>query len=236
VRVGFKTDVGRFRMVNEDNLLVDQELGLFIVADGMGSHEAGELASSITTVEIANYVRDQIRLGNDPESVIIEAMYKANVEIVRSSVKNTDIGGMGSTVVMALFVGERVFIAHVGDSRAYLIKDEEIEQLTHDHSFVADWVEEGRITIKEARTHPSRHKIYSVLGIDAELDIEIAERPWENSLGLMLCSDGLTDMLDDDEIRLILQLYDDPQVACNHLVNSANEKGGEDNITVILIC
>ena len=235
MRIGFKTDVGRLRTVNEDNLLADPELGLFIVADGMGSHQAGELASSITTVEIANYVREQICLGNEPESVIIEAIHKANTEIVRSSPKNMDNGEMGSTVVLALFIDERVLIAHVGDSRAYLIADKEIKQLTHDHSFVAEWVREGRITLEEARAHPNRHKIYSVLGIDAVLDIEIAERPWENSFGLMLCSDGLNNMINDDEIKQVLDLCDDPQAACDRLVNIANEKGGEDNITVILI-
>jgi serine/threonine protein phosphatase PrpC len=142
---------------------------------------------------------------------------------------------LGSTVVLALFEEGRVFIAHVGDSRAYLIKDDVIEQLTHDHSFVAEWVREGRITVEEARTHPNRHKIYSVLGIDAELDIEIGERPWKNSLGLMLCSDGLTNMLDDDEIKHVIDLCHDPQAACDRLVDIANEKGGEDNITVILV-
>jgi serine/threonine protein phosphatase PrpC len=228
--------VGRSREDNEDNLLVDTELGLFIVADGMGGHEAGELASSIAVVEIATHVREQIRLGKEVGAVLVEAIQRANADIIRSSPKDVDYGEMGSTVVLALFMNNQLHMAHVGDSRAYRMRNGTMKQLTHDHTFLADWVKEGRITAKEARTHPDRHGIYAALGIDEDVEVEISRHSWDDESCLLLCSDGLTDMVDDEEIATVLRLIDDPQEACDMLVDRANKKGGEDNITVILVC
>lgn len=233
--MGFKTDLGRSREVNEDNILVDTELGLFIVADGMGGHEAGEVASSIAVEEIANYIRDQLGCGKETSVVVEEAIIKANGEIIRNALPLVDEGEMGTTVVLALIAGEQVLVAHVGDSRAYLIANGFMKQLTHDHTFVADWVREGRITVDEARNHASRHGLYSVLGIDDEIEYESVQWPWNQGSSLLLCSDGLTDMLTDDQIMDVVNRTEDPQEACNLLVEEANVRGGADNISVIIV-
>jgi len=235
MEIGFRTDLGRIRDVNEDNLLVDSELGLFIVADGLGGHEAGELASSIAVVEIANHIRRQIGQGNEARAAVEEAIVKAHEEILKSGSDHSDTLEMGTTVVLALVKGDRVLISHVGDSRAYMIANSVIKQLTHDHTFVEDWLRTGRITVEEARNHRSRHGIYSALGIDDEIETETTEWPWESGSSLLLCSDGLTDMVADDRIEAIINGWEDPQQACDRLVEEANEMGGADNISVIVV-
>ncbi len=235
MEVGFKTDLGRSRALNEDNVLVDLELGLFVVADGLGGHEAGELASSIAVVEIANHIREQIGQGKETNVVIEEAIIKANAEIRRSGPTDLDEAEMGSTVVLALLRGNRALISHVGDSRAYMIKNGAMKQLTHDHTFVADWMRQGSITVEEARTHEARHGLYAALGVEDWIEPETAESPWENESCLLLCSDGLTDLVQDDQIEAIVNRSDTSQQACDRLVKAANEMGGTDNISVIIV-
>jgi protein phosphatase len=235
VEVGFKTDLGRSRVLNEDNLLVDMELGLFVVADGLGGHEAGELASSIAVVEIANHIRNQIGKGKENKVVIEEAIIKANAEIRKSGPDKVELAEMGTTVVLALLRGNGALISHVGDSRAYMFSNGAMKQLTHDHTFVADWLREGRITVEEARTHESRHGLYAALGVEDGIEPETAEWPWDPDSCLLLCSDGLTDMLTDDGITAIVNRSDSPQQACDLLVEAANEMGGTDNISVIIV-
>ena len=179
MQVGYKTDLGLSREQNEDNLLVDAELGLFIVADGMGGHEAGELASSIVVVEIANHIRTEIGQSKEASVVLAEAIVKANAEIIRRTPTHTGGVEMGSTLVLALVRANQVLISHVGDSRAYMIADGVMKRLTHDHTFVADWVREGRITPEEARTHKARHGLYAALGVEDEIEFETAEWPWD---------------------------------------------------------
>ncbi len=235
MEVGFKTDVGRSRALNEDNILVDAELGLFIVADGMGGHDAGELASSIAVVEIANHIRSRIGAEKETGGIVEEAIIKANTEIIRSAPIRVDEAEMGTTVVLALIRGSRVLISHMGDSRAYMIANGAMTQLTNDHTFVADWLREGSITVDEARTHESRHGLYAALGVDDEIEVETVEWPWDAHSCLLLCSDGLTDMLPDDRIAAIVNGSNEPQQACDLLVREANERGGTDNISVIIV-
>jgi PPM family protein phosphatase len=235
VEIGFKTDMGRSRKLNEDNLLVDLELGLFIVADGMGGHEAGELASSIAVLEIANHIRNQIGQGKETNVVVEEAIIKANAEIHRSGPTDLDEAEMGTTVVLALITGNRALISHVGDSRAYMITNGAMKQLTNDHTFVADWLREGSITVEEARTHDARHGLYAALGVEDGIEPETAEWPWDNCSSLLLCSDGLTEMVPEDQIEAIVNCSDTPQQACDLLVEAANEMGGTDNISVIIV-
>ncbi len=235
MEVGFKTDLGRSRALNEDNLLVDLELGLFVVADGLGGHKAGELASSIAVAQIASHVREQIGHGKETNVVIEEAIIKANAEIRRSGPTDLHEAEMGSTVVLALLRGNRALISHVGDSRAYMITNGAMRQLTDDHSFVADWVREGVITVEEARTHEARHGLYAALGVEDGVEPETAEWPWDNCSCLLLCSDGLTDMVPEDQIEAIVNRSDTPQQACDRLVEAANEMGGTDNISVIIV-
>jgi serine/threonine protein phosphatase PrpC len=235
LKVGFKTDLGRSRALNEDNLLVDLELGLFVVADGLGGHDAGELASSIAVAEIASHVREQISQGEETRRVVEQAIIKANAEIRKSGPTGLDEAEMGSTVVLALLRGNRALISHVGDSRAYMITNGAMKQLTHDHTFVADWVRQGSITVEEARTHESRHGLYAALGVEDGIEPETAEWPWDPDSCLLLCSDGLTDMLTDDGIAAIVNGSASPQQACDLLVEAANEMGGTDNISVIIV-
>jgi PPM family protein phosphatase len=235
VEVGFKTDLGRNRALNEDNLLVDAELGLFIVADGLGGHGAGELASSIAVMEISNHIRNQIVQGQETNVVIDEAIIKANAEIRKSGLDNIDYAEMGTTVVLALLSGNRALISHVGDSRAYMITNGAMKQLTNDHTFVADWLREGSITVEEARTHDARHGLYAALGVEDGIEPETAEWPWDNCSSLLLCSDGLTEMVPEDQIEAIVNCSDTPQQACDLLVEAANEMGGTDNISVIIV-
>jgi PPM family protein phosphatase len=235
MHIGFKTDRGLKRERNEDHVLADPRLGLFIVADGMGGHAAGELASSIAVAEIASHIRTHLGRSKVASVVVAEAIVHANGEIMRNGLPRTDGTDMGSTVVLGLIRENRLIISHVGDSRAYLITDGAMTQLTHDHSFVADWVRDGRISIQEARSHPSRHGLYSALGVDDEVEFETSEWPWDSYSCLLLCSDGLTEMLTDDRIAAIVNSADSPQDACERLVEEANIMGGADNISVIVV-
>ena len=147
-----------------------------------------------------------------------------------------ELAEMGTTVVLRhSFRGNRALISHVGDSRAYMITNGAMKQLTHDHTFVADWVRQGSITVEEARTHESRHGLYAALGVEDGVEPETAEWPWDNCSCLLLCSDGLTDMVPDDQIMGIVNRSDNPQEACDLLVEAANEMGGTDNISVIIV-
>jgi PPM family protein phosphatase len=173
MQIGFKTDPGIIRKHNEDEILVDEGTGLFIVADGMGGHEAGELASSITVVEIADHVRKEVGGGKATKAVLEEAIFHANAEIIGSAPIHIDGSEIGSPVVLALVNPNSVHVAHLGDSRAYMITNGKMKQLTNDHTFVADALRQGWITPVEARTHDARHGLYSALGVDDDMEIQI---------------------------------------------------------------
>ena len=236
MKVGFTTAHGRARPINQDSLLVDEDLGLFIVADGMGGHNAGEVASSIAVEEIANTVRDRLASGTEATRTIGDSIRAAHEAIFQNSQKKPEWTNMGTTVVLALFHLDRVLISHVGDSRAYEVKDGTIKLLTQDHSFVAEWVRQGYITAQEARTHEARHGLTMALGVDDVVHTGVTDLPRNQVECLLLCSDGLTDVLEDAEILDTIRNADDPQEACDLLLQRSNEKGATDDITVILIC
>jgi len=233
--VGFRTDPGAAKKTNEDSLHVDETLGLFIVADGMGGHNAGEIASHMAVQEISAYLRKGLKSKKNLTAVIQEAVAEANRAIFFTAAADPWWNEMGTTVVMALFHGRSVFISHIGDSRAYMVKNLAIRQLTQDHTFVAEWIREGLITPEKARTHEARHGLTMALGIEEEIEPEITELAWNGEGSLLLCSDGLTEALEDSEILDIVSTAATPQEACDALVKTANEKGGPDNISVILI-
>ncbi len=235
MEVGFKTDLGLSRELNEDNILVDTELGLFVVAGGLRGYEAGELASFIAVVEIANHIRDRIGRDKGTRKVVEEAIIRANSQIREISPSDSDEEAMGSTVVLALITENRALISHVGDSRACMITNGAMKQLTHDHTFVADWVRQGSITVEEARTHEFRHGLYAALGVEDGIEPETTEWPWDDDSCLLLCSDGLTEMMQDDQIMGIVNGSDNPQEACDLLVEAANDMDGTDNISVIIV-
>ncbi len=224
------------KKLNEDSLSVQADLGLYIVADGMGGHNAGEVASTMAVKIVEQIVREGIEARRDPQEIFNDAVRIANSKILQSSLRNPAWNEMGTTIVMALARDSDVLITHVGDSRAYFIGDGKIKQLTQDHTFVAEWLREGRITKEEARNHRQRHGLIEALGVTEEVENETNTWIWNGFSCLLLCSDGLTDMVEDEDILKTLEASTDPQDACVNLVKLANERGGEDNITVIVVC
>jgi protein phosphatase len=215
---------------------VDEALGLFVIADGMGGHNAGEVASSTTVEVIAETIRKELRSGRLSQQIVRWAITKTNNAVFLKSVNNPAWEEMGTTLVMALKTGRQVVIGHVGDSRAYFVHTGKITQLTEDHTFVFEWLKQGLITKDEARRHPQRHGLTEAVGITSQVESGVSVWPWENDASLLLCSDGLTDVLEDQEILAIVETSSGPQQACNTLIRVADERGREDDISMILIC
>ncbi len=236
-KVGYLSDCGLERSLNEDSLYVNEDIGLFIVADGMGGHNAGEVASSLAVTVVSAVIEEDLVVTKDPVELVKQAISRANATILEKSLNNTAWNEMGTTLLVALFVDHGLVIGHVGDSRAYSIEVGQIKQLTEDHTFVAEWLKEGLITKEQARVHRQRHGLTEALGVTKEMEPEITVWPWEESSGcLLLCSDGLTEMIEDEEILAIVDASSNPLQACSNLVEAANKKGGADNITTILVC
>jgi PPM family protein phosphatase len=237
MKVAATSDVGRVRTNNEDHLLIDEPLGLLVVADGMGGHAGGEVASAMAVTAVAAYVKHSLvrpEPANQTAALLQAAIRTADEAIWTHAYTHHDLRGMGTTVVLALCQGEQVHIAHVGDSRAYLLHHGELRQLTEDHSVVARLIKRGRLTPRRGRTHPLRHQITRSLG-SRQAVADLLCMTWRAGDYLLLCSDGLTNMVEDHDIKeLILQRDTDVRAACEALVTRANADGGEDNITVIL--
>jgi PPM family protein phosphatase len=223
------TDPGRRRLRNEDAYVRDPPL--FAVADGMGGAQAGELASGIAATALAECARE--RRGTD---AIVDLVQEANARVYLRALQDPAAAGMGTTVTVALVDDEAgtVGIGHVGDSRAYLFRDGELEQLTTDHSLVAELVRSGRLTQEEAEVHPQRSVITRVLGTEEDVDVDtltVAAAPGDLFL---ICSDGLSAMLRDSDIRRVVKAKSgDPKRVAEALVEAANRAGGEDNVTVV---
>jgi protein phosphatase len=236
MRVGYATDSGKQRPLNEDSLCVNEEFGLFIVADGMGGHNAGEVASAYAVNLAGALIEESLANTTDATALVRETIAQTNSVIFAKSLNKTAWSEMGTTLVVALFLPDKVIIGHVGDSRAYMVDQESIVQLTEDHTFVAEWLKQGLITEEEARYHQQRHGLTEALGVADQVETDIAVFPWDAKKCLLLCTDGLTDMLEDHEIFTITKSSEDPQDVADSLVAAANERGGRDNITVIYIC
>ncbi len=222
------TDVGRGRTNNEDSFVVDDDSGLFAVADGMGGHQAGEVASAIAI--------DALRSGLQDGRPIDEAIVDANTAVVTRASGDPALRGMGTTLTAAVLGDDQVLvIGHVGDSRAYLLRDGELGQLTVDHSVVAELIAAGQLTEAEAEIDPRRAMITRALGIDVDVEVDVIAVDLALGDRLLFCSDGLTTMLRDDAIADVLRSEADRGRAAQELVEAANEAGGADNITVLLI-
>jgi PPM family protein phosphatase len=237
MKVAAKSDVGRVRTNNEDCLLINEALGLLVVADGMGGHVGGEVASALAVTALASYLKNHV---NKPEpaprtAALLQAAIRAADEAIWThAYTHYNLQGMGTTVVLALCHAEQVHVAHVGDSRAYLLHHGEFRQLTEDHSLVAELIKKGRLTPQRGRTHPLRHQITRSLG-SREAVADLLCTTWQAGHYLLLCSDGLTNMVEDHHIKeLILDTGTDVAAACEALVTRANANGGEDNISVVL--
>jgi len=236
LRWGTATHEGQLRSQNEDHAHAGD--GLFVVADGMGGHLAGEVASEMAVDRLNE------RLPVEEENSLddlVAAINEANLEIYEGSVDDPDQAGMGTTVTAVAVVtdphdGEAFAVANVGDSRSYVLRHGRLRQLTIDHSFVQELVAEGAITRAEARTHPRRNIVTRALGIEPYVRVDSWTMPIIRGDRLVLCSDGLVDEITDDAINEILQTHtDDPDAAAQALVDAANEAGGRDNITVVIV-
>lgn len=238
MEVGFGTDTGKVRSRNEDAVFADGKRGLFIVADGMGGHLAGEVASRVA-VETIRALLPAASQGDGNESArhkLTEVVGNSHEEILRRSSTLNELEGMGSTVVIAWVLDEWVHVANVGDSRAYLYRGRSLRQVTDDHSLAARMVRQGELAAKDARHHALHSVLYSALGHDSQPP-EADVHSYEHRDGdvLLLCSDGLSDMIEDHEIEKVLQASRSAQGACDQLIQLANQNGGRDNITSIVV-
>jgi len=223
-----RTDVGRVRSRNEDTAIIGE--GFFVVCDGMGGHQAGDIASKIAAETL------RAELSGKPKSVqtLLDAIRRANEKVYQLSRSERQFFGMGTTLTVLLIDDEQVILAQIGDSRAYLLRGGVLRQCTHDHSFVAELVRTGSLSKEEARSHPQRNLITRSLGTDAHVEADVFEIGRHVGDQWLLCSDGLTDLVTDIEIQDILYGFPSEQAA-NALVELALARGGSDNITLLLI-
>jgi protein phosphatase len=239
------SDKGLSRTHNEDSFFADKDLGLFVVADGMGGHAAGDIASNMAVEALSGYIRKSRtgvgpRIGpsdsgrSDASNRLVSGIGLANQVVCHAAKTNPSWRGMGTTIVAALADGDRVSIAHAGDSRAYLVRSGTISQLTDDHSVVAEQVRKGLISREEAEASGIRNLITRALGSDEALEADVTEIHIIDGDRLLLCSDGLNTMVADKEILMIMASDNAPESACTRLVEAANKNGGKDNVTVVV--
>src|SRR4051812_14366810 len=223
-----KSDVGRQRTSNEDSLLLAPPF--FVVADGMGGARAGEVASQIATEEFGNQPDDEM----PPEERLEKIARSANRRIYDLAAADESRRGMGTTLTAAKVVGDEVSLGHVGDSRAYLLRDGQLEQLTRDHSLVAELERTGQITAEAAENHPQRSIITRALGPESSVEVDTYTVTGRDGDIFLICSDGLTGMVGDEELGAILRAPTTLDETAEALVRAANQSGGRDNITVVL--
>jgi serine/threonine protein phosphatase PrpC len=230
VSFGVASDVGLVRTGNEDSFFAEEPL--FVIADGMGGHVAGDIASS-TAIDAIEENRNQAN-AEDPQT-LAGLVHEANAAIWARATGDSSLQGMGTTCTLVYIDGPRAHVAHVGDSRAYRLRDGHLEQLTEDHTLVARMVKEGKIPAEEAERHPQRNIVTRVLGAASEVSVDLLAIDLNDGDRLLVCSDGLNSMVDRGDIEAVLERERDPQVAADALVELANEAGGEDNTTVLVI-
>lgn len=234
------TNQGLERSRNEDSCFAASsgENALLVVADGMGGHRAGNVASELVIKEAEKVWlklgKCSAETGADIRKIIEDYIREANRLIIEEADQNPTQKGMGTTVTAAFLCGQNLTVGHVGDSRAYLIGGEEITLITRDHSLPEQLIESGQITKEEARCHPQRHILTRALGISAKLTVDVFDEQVEQGSTVLLCTDGLTNMVRDEEILDVVNQYDDPQQIAITLIEQANKCGGVDNITVVI--
>jgi len=244
MQIGARTDVGRMRSNNEDNFKVVPELNLFVLSDGMGGEAHGEVASQMAVEGVAEHFTSykpgaSTAAGRTDLSEcsirLVNAVRTANRSIFELASKNPTHRGMGATVVAACVEGQRLCLAHVGDSRAYLLRAGTLQQLTNDHSLVAEQVRRGILTQQQAEESDMASVLTRAMGIDTNVEVDVDEHILLPDDALLLCSDGLSRMVTDPEIGSTLLTISDPQQAVDRLVELANENGGADNVTVVVV-
>jgi len=240
------TDPGRSRSHNEDAVFADAALGIAVLADGMGGYSAGEVASGMATTVLASNFAQYMpthQVGNGPASGVAEAMERiahevsvANLAIYNAAKGQPHYAGMATTLVIAWFYDNRMVVGHIGDSRLYLQRGNAFEQLTRDHSLLQEQLDSGMISAEEARHSQNKNLVTRGLGVGPDVETEIHDYELQAGDIVLLCSDGLTDMVEDADISLILKTQGgDLTLAAEHLVQLANDNGGRDNISVILV-
>ena len=247
LEIAVSTDPGVIRSHNEDAVFADPRLGLAILADGMGGYNAGEVASGMATGRlsadlgrlIASSALQDGTAGCDPATIerhIVNEVGAANFAIFHAARSTPQYAGMGTTLVMAWLYDNRMCVAHIGDSRLYRLRDDSFELLTRDHSLLQEQIDSGMITPEQARHADNRNLVTRALGVEATVDVEIGDFDVRPGDIMLLCSDGLNDMVEDEDIALALStLSGNLQLAADHLVQLANDHGGRDNVSVILI-
>lgn len=258
MQIGYKCDIGQTRRINEDSLLCLKfdaqsstgvhEATLLLVADGMGGHNAGEIASELGTRVVgiecmkqltASFSKPVIKGGkaapDNPQSALNNALSIANRLLFDEAGKRKGLQGMGTTMVAALIIGQDLYIAHVGDTRCYIINNRETLQITRDHSQVQEMVDAGLLTAEQARNHRSRNVITRALGYYQEVSIDSHNPKLFQGDNILLCSDGLWGVLPDRKITEVVLSAESPEQACSELVALANQLGGPDNISVVIV-
>lgn len=232
------TDVGMKRKVNQDYVFGEENAigslpNLFIVADGMGGHNAGDYASRFCVESVIESIKNSNQ--KTPIGIIEVAITNANNLLIEESRKNSDLEGMGTTFVLATIMGDILYVANIGDSRLYVIHDD-IKQITEDHSLVEEMVKTGEIERKDARLHPNKNIITRALGANSQVVPDFFEVNITKEDTILMCSDGLSNMMDDEDIFGIIKEYpDDIEKAASKLIETANEYGGNDNIAIIIV-
>ena len=231
------TDVGRKRQINQDFVFSSENPvgnlpNLFIVADGMGGHAAGDFASSFTTRTVVDAIK--VSEQDTPIRILREAIEKANNALIEEAEKKPEYEGMGTTIVAATIVDDYIYVANVGDSRLYLVNDD-IVQITRDHSLVEEMVMAGRIDKEEARVHPDKNIITRAIGAAPDLKIDFFDMHLQEGDRILMCTDGLSNMVEDQDIRMVMEGENDVAGMVYALIKAANKNGGKDNIGVIVI-
>lgn len=240
MRILAKSDIGKARDMNQDNFYAateNDEIKLFILADGMGGYKGGEIASSVAIYSAQNYICNNFKEipkeKNDILKLITDSIEYANLMVYERSKEEPELKDMGTTLDVCLVYGNKVYIGHVGDSRVYRIRKNIIRKLTTDHSYVQKLVKEGTITKEEADTHPKKNMLIKAIGCNSLVEPDVMCKGFLKDDIILMCSDGLTNMLKDDQIyKTLLENSENPVAA---LINSANREGGMDNITVIIL-
>ncbi len=232
------TDIGMKRKLNQDYVYASENAvgplsNLFLVADGMGGHQAGDYASKCAIETIVDYIESSP--DTEPIPVLEKAIRRANTVVRVFSQTDENLKGMGTTVVAATIQGDKMCVANVGDSRLYVVGDREIKQITRDHSWVEEMVRRGGIKREQARLHPDKNIITRAIGVQEDLDVDFFKVTLKPGDIVLMCSDGLTNMLEDEEIRMILQGQRDLVEKAECLIAAANNNGGKDNIAVVLV-
>lgn len=232
------TDVGQKRTVNQDFVFTSETPvgnlpNLFVVADGMGGHNAGDFASSYAVEVLLSTIREDE--NSNPVKIIRAAIETANTQLLREASDNEAMSGMGTTMVLVTIVGHYAYVANVGDSRLYLIDENKISQITKDHSLVEEMVRMGEISRDDARNHPDKNIITRALGAGRDVDVDFFDVRLTPGDILLLCSDGLSNMVPDEDIRQVILTSEMLEEAGRRLVSMANDNGGRDNIAVVLV-